>query len=439
MKDSGLPAPIPGLDALNGQGHFFACEPYGTCWEPTKGWDGHATDVALVRTPPAANSGTQSAQPPAAGQAPLAAASRPSSSKSSGPMTADAYLASHPGATFYTEDYTFPCSAAAVRDLIAIDPVTGREHIIGSEFAPFGDPFSAPFAYPIGFPLRGFSPLWGFSAFGGYYPWDWAVCHAGSWIRWQHHYVWVAGGKRHHRHPVRWVRTGHKVGFVPIHPHDVAGKPPINLKNGLFQVTGKKEQPIALVALKEDEPLKLLPETPKEFRNPDLEPLKSAEMPHAMAHSAFNVAATTRIATATKESPIAKSMVARPTTAKDQGTPINFDRKSQTFTVARQLSEGGKPTTVVQTLGGGGGNSFRSGNEGSSMARTSNGGGYSNAGGGSSRSSGASSGGGGGSFHGGGGGASSGGGGGGHAGGGGGGTSSGGGGASSGGGGGGHK
>ena len=306
-------------------------------------------------------------------------------------------------------------------------PVTGREHIIGSEFAPFGYPYSASFAYPIGFPLHGFSPFWGLDASGGYYPWDWAVCHAGSWIRWQHHYVWVAGGKRHHRHPVRWVKTGHRLGFVPIHPRDVAGKPPINLKNGLFQVTGKKGQPIALVAFKEDEPLKVLNETPKDFRNPDLGPLKSAEMPHALAYSAFG--GSERSATAPKGSPIANS-IARGTAARDQGTPINFDRKSQTFTVARQTSEAGKPTTVVQTLGGGGGNSFRSGNQGSSMVRSSSGGGFSRSSGGSSS--------GGGSFHGGGGGASSGGGGGGggHTGGGG---SSGGGGGGASGGGGGHK
>ena len=49
MKAAGLTAPVPGLDALNGQGQFFACEPYGTCWEPTNGWAGKPANVAEVR------------------------------------------------------------------------------------------------------------------------------------------------------------------------------------------------------------------------------------------------------------------------------------------------------------------------------------------------------------------------------------------------------
>ena len=34
MKASGLTSPIPGLAELKGQGTFFDCAPYGTCWEP---------------------------------------------------------------------------------------------------------------------------------------------------------------------------------------------------------------------------------------------------------------------------------------------------------------------------------------------------------------------------------------------------------------------
>ena len=458
MKDAGLTAPVPGLDALNGQGRFFACEPYGTCWEPTNGWAPQATEVAQTGPQKATASraqtvasGAQTVQPTAAEEEPLASAksSRVPKAKTSAPSTADAYLANHPGATVYTEDYTFPCSAAAVRDLIAIDPVTGEEQIIGSEYAPYSFPFfSVGYPYPAAFPHRGFSPFWAFDAFGGYYPWDWAVCHAGGWIRWQHHYVWVAGGKRHHHRPVRWVKTGHTVGFVPIHPRDVAGKRPINLKDGVFRVTGKSGASIERVKFEESTPLKLLAEAPKEFRNPVLEPLKSAEMPNAMAHSVFNVAVAARSATPLKGSAIAKPTAERGFVGRDPGTPINFDRKSQSFTVERQMSEGGRQTTVVRSIGGGGGN-VRSG--GSSMARGSSSGSYSNSnssrssassysgggysGGGSSRASAPApsysggGGGGGGSYHGGGGGgggggAPSGGGGGGGAGGGGGGGAS---------------
>ena len=34
MKASGLDSPLPGLADMNGQGTFFPCEPYGTCWAP---------------------------------------------------------------------------------------------------------------------------------------------------------------------------------------------------------------------------------------------------------------------------------------------------------------------------------------------------------------------------------------------------------------------
>ena len=35
LKASGLSAPIPGMADMEGKGHFFDCEPYGKCWEPT--------------------------------------------------------------------------------------------------------------------------------------------------------------------------------------------------------------------------------------------------------------------------------------------------------------------------------------------------------------------------------------------------------------------
>jgi hypothetical protein len=34
MEASGLTAPIPGMAEMAGQGKFFDCAPYGTCWEP---------------------------------------------------------------------------------------------------------------------------------------------------------------------------------------------------------------------------------------------------------------------------------------------------------------------------------------------------------------------------------------------------------------------
>ena len=363
MKAAGLTAPVPGLDALNGQGKFFACQPYGTCWEPANGWVGKPANVAEVDPQPGAPSPTVQTTP-----AKPASSAGTSKAKVAKPSAVDTYMASHPGAILHTEDYTFPCMAYPVQDLIATDPVTGKEQIIGSSFDTSGWPYAGPYlgGYPFGVgyhPRWGLSPFWGFDAFNNYYPWDWAVCHAGSWIRWQHHYVWVAGSKRHHHRPIHWVKTGGKVGFVPIHPRDVAGKPPVNLKEGVYRVTGKKDLPIERVGYDEHTPLKLLDDAPREFRKPDIEPLKIAEVPQAMAHSVFytNAAGAARSASPARGTAIVNPTAARGFAARDQGTPINFDRKSQTFSVARPVIEGGRPVTVNQTLGGGQRGGFQGG------------------------------------------------------------------------------
>lgn len=395
MKDAGLTAPIPGLEEMNGQGKFFACEPYGTCWEPTEGWGGGNAEAAQVKAQPTAQDDTQPAAPiervaASDDQAQPAGAPKVSGAPRASVHStkADVYLASHPGATMWTEDYTIPCVDYAITDLMAIDPVTGKEVVVDSYF----DTFSP---YPV---LAGYTQLWGGYS---YSPWDWTVCHAGSWIRWQHHYVWVVGTKRHHRRPIRWVKHGRTVGYVPLHPRDVAGKPPINLKDGIFKAT-KKGGTVSVerVKFEASKPVKLLAEAPKEFRKPIIEPLKSAEAPHAEAHSAYNTPSQfkgTAIVNSTtaKGSAAVNSMVARstvktgPTTTsalamKQPGTPITFDRKTQSFAVTRQVIENGRANTVAEPLGGRGGG-YQAGSNGTSAARGSSYGGTQSYGGAQSR------------------------------------------------------
>lgn len=399
MKDSGLAQPVPGLDALDEKGKFFACQPYGMCWEPTDGWTPKPQEVAQVDP--------QGTGAPATPTPPASASKTAKASKAARPSAVDSYMASHPGAILHAEDYSFPCMTYPVRDLVATDPITGKEQIIASSFDTSGWPITNPYfsgypyrmGYPFGvgyYPRRGFSPFLGFDTFDNY-PWDWAVCHAGSWIRWQHHYVWVVGSKRHHHHPVHWVKTGGKLGFVPIHPRDVAGKPPVNLKEGIYRVTGKKDLPIERVRFEQDKPLKLLDDTPKEFRGSEIRPLQIAEAPHAVAHSVytFNAAAAAgrgasqersatpeRGGTPARGTAIVNSTVEKGFAGREQGTPINFDRKSQSFSVARPMMEGGgRTTTMNEPLGG------RGVAEGLSGGRGSNSGG-SSYGGGASRSSG---------------------------------------------------
>ena len=37
MKEAGITTPVPGIADMKGQGRFYPCEPYGTCWEPNSG------------------------------------------------------------------------------------------------------------------------------------------------------------------------------------------------------------------------------------------------------------------------------------------------------------------------------------------------------------------------------------------------------------------
>jgi len=383
MKEAGLTEPIPGLAEMRGKGKFFTCEPYGTCWEPTEGWTGHkaegpqaeaqsATGSGIERaqaeTQPAAQDATQPAAPvervAVSGDqdSAVAAPSMTGAPKGSGKLSkADAYLASHPGATMWTEDYTIPCVDYAISDLMAIDPVTGKEVVVDSYFDT--NSFYPLFAgYPrFGPQFHGGVPLFNLG-YGGMFNdgWDWAVCHSGSWIRWQHHYVWVAGTKRHHHPPFRWVKSGREVGFVPLHPRDVAGKIPVNMRDGLFKPTKKGDSiTVQRVNFKEGKPVEAMAEAPKEFRKPVLEPLKIAEAPHAEAHTAFNAGQQNRGASA------GNSLIARGTVKagsavesgvamRQPGMPITFDRKTQSFSVSRPVTENGRQSTVAVPLGGGG-------------------------------------------------------------------------------------
>jgi hypothetical protein len=346
MKDAGLNSPIPGLAEMKDQGTFFACAPYGTCWEPTNGWGEH-------EEAPARLDAQRSSDP----------SQQQSAQSSAHTVSVKALQSAGPAATLRTEyEEPFPCSPNRVRRLIARDPVTGRDTVLSTELDPYGASY------------------------------DWAVCHAGTWIHREHRYVWVAGEKRHHHCPVHWVKYGGSKGYVPMHPHDVAGKTPINLKHGVFQTTGRKGESVEHVAFNAGTPVKLLPTAPKEFLRPYFPPLQHAETPHLEAHLVKDGFAP-----------------GKDSTAKPVGTAITFDHRSQSIMMARQVMQGGKNTTVTEHFGGrsdsfqghNGGGNFSAGNSGARSGGNSSGSyshSSSNAGGGSHSSF---SGGGGGSSHGG--------------------------------------
>jgi len=349
MKEAGLTSPIPGLAEMKDKGTFFACAPYGTCWQPTNGWGEHEAAPERLEA-------QQSSDP----SPPQSTASSPHT------VSVQALQAAGPTAIVRTEyEEPFPCSPNRIRRVIARDPVTGKDTILSTEI----DPYSAPYG--------------------------WAVCHAGTWIYRGHGYIWVAGTKRHHHCPVRWVKYGGHKAYVPLHPHDVAGKTPINLQHGAFETTGRKGESVEHVAFNTGTPVKLLDTAPKEFLQPYFPPLQHAETPHLEAHLVKDGL------TPGKEG-----------TTKPVGTAITFDHKSGSFQLARQVMQGGKSTTVTDHFGGGRGSSgnFSASNSGARSGGNfsgSNGHSSGGGGGGSHGSSGGGGGGGGGSHGGGGGGGGS--------------------------------
>jgi hypothetical protein len=327
---------------MAGQGKFFDCAPYGTCWAPTEIADQEeAVNRRQVNQRPRlvlasydpVEQGGQAAQ------------------SGSAPRSEIEYLAG------------FPCTPVALRYRTVKDPVTGKVTVID----------------------RGLVPRTNYG---------WAVCHAGSWIHHRKHYVWVAGCKRHHVDPVRWVKSEHKVGFVPLHPFDVKGQPAVNAKHEVFVVTGKNEVAVQPEKLEPGRPVEFLKEAPKEYRNAFARPLAQAEAPRMEARAYGH-------APENKGVEVSRAAI-----------PIHFDIKSLSFTMPREETRGGKTVTVnapvtnrggsLQARGGsfnggsgsrggsGGGGSHSSGSSGSSGGSHSSGGSSSS----SSSSSGTSSGGG---------------------------------------------
>jgi len=342
LAASGLSAPIPGLAEMKGQGQFFDCAPYGSCWEPNYTDDAANADGRIG-----------GAQAGFAAASPLAAPARNSASRNRPAVESEAF---------------FPCLPTALRFGAERDPLTGRLRIMVGTLGP------------------------------NEYPYAWAVCHAGSWIHRRHHYAWVPTHKRHHLPPGRWVKSGKTVAFVPLHPYDVKGRPPINRKEEVFAINGKNGLRAEPVKLDPERPIEALKEPPREFRSALFPPLVRADEPHMGMHAM-------------------KDVLENKGAVKTAGIPLSFDHKSESFLMAKQVTQGGKSVTVMAPVNNRGGNlqarggSFSGGGSyhggGSGATGGSHGGGAGSGGSHASGGGGSSGGGGGGASHSGGGGGSS--------------------------------
>jgi len=282
MEASGLTAPIPGMADMAGQGTFFDCAPYGTCWEPK---DAAEPEAAAIEKPSARQQSgfvLASFDPASLGrQAPQAG----TPTELDGVDSASA----------------FPCMPESLRYRLVKDPSTGVTTVVDRKLASIE-------------------------------PYNWAVCHSGSWIRHKRHYAWVAEAKRRHVQPVRWVKFGHRVGFVPLHPYDVKDQPALNAKHIIFEVVGKNEPRLEPVKFDSSQPIEFLKEPPREFRSGFLHPLAQVEEPRMEAH-AFT-AEPGRVGAGMSRASI----------------PIHFDPKSLNFMVARQEVKGDWSRTVMTPI-----------------------------------------------------------------------------------------
>jgi FecR protein len=324
LAASGLTAPIPGMADMAGAGKFFDCAPYGTCWEPK---DAAAEDEKGAVEQPR----RQLNQHPGL----VLAAYRPFAQ----PGFA-AQAAPDPQADPSDLAWHFPCTPLSLLYRSTKDS----------------------------FPMVQFEPY------------NWAVCHAGSWVRLPHkkHYVWVAGGKRRHADPVRWVKSGHQVGFVPLHPYDVKGRPAINAEHEheFFAVSGKSQIIVQPAKFYPGRTIQFLKSPPSEFATAAMRPLTALGAPRMEAH-AFLV-----------------TVPSKSTVATTTGIPIHFDPRTQSFVTERQETVAGKVTTVLSPISNhngslqarassfSGGSGFRGSSAGSSSSGSHGGGGGVSSGGG---------------------------------------------------------
>jgi hypothetical protein len=327
MKSAGLNSPLPGLADMKGQGEFFACPPYGTCWQP-----------ATTEEPKQAENETPGFRrgDPRILRASFVLPRLPLAQIMPGPFDT------------YTLDAFSPCYPESLRYRAQRDPVTGRLRVIDTGFAPA-------------------------------VPWGWAVCHAGGWVQRRHHYVWCVGQKRHHLEAVRWVKSDHKVGFVPLHPFDVKGRPPINRNQDVFVVTNKHGLSVERDRFDPGHAISTLESPPRELRTVYLRPLSPVNVPHMEARAMKGLASGDKVAS-----------------VKPVSTPLHFDSKSQTFMMSKEVMRGGKTVTISAPVSNHGGTLQA---RGGSFAGAHGG----TAGGGSTHAGGGVSGGGGGGSHGGGG------------------------------------
>lgn len=287
LKASGLSAPIPGLADLYEHGTFFSCDPYGTCWEAKE--PGEAQDSA-----------SQSAVPDL----------QPTHS-----------MQTQSGGTFQPQTIRWQewwqgwCSPPTLQTVtrVAHTPEELQRLLRKREAAQKAGLLRPSYA---------------------------RSCENGYWIPYRRHFARVvtpqlprhcAGAKCKPIHAPRpvWVRAGKRIGFVPAHPKDVKGKPPINLREGIVIPPFRPGERTERVALEPSQKVSVLDKAPREFRGKSLDQALHVPAPEIHTHL---------VQEAARESSLSLSAHAT--------SPITYDYKSHHFLMPASTFAGEKSKEV---------------------------------------------------------------------------------------------
>lgn len=287
LKASGLTSPIPGLVELYNRGKFFNCEPYGTCWEATEPGD-------TEDDPPQSN--VSAAQSAAGGRA-----------QSSGTF---------PPQTVHWEEWSQGwCTPPTLHTVTRIARTPEEMQKLEERKAAAQKARYSPTVYS-------------------------SACENGYWIPYRRHFARVvtpqipphcAGAKCKPIHAPRpvWVRAGNRIGFVPAHPKDVKGKPPVNLKEGILIPPSRPGERTERVTPGPSQKISVLDKAPREFRSESFSQGLRVSPPEIHAHL---------VQEAGRESTLSLSAHATP--------PITYDYKSHHFLMPASIVTGEKSKEV---------------------------------------------------------------------------------------------
>jgi len=385
-QESGLPASTPGLADMSDEGVFFKCEPYGVCWAPNDAAADQAQAQQQAQMPRATPVGDGPEFQPRLRPSKVgiyvgdSVATKLSAASLLGfSDQIDVSTELPPGFTCLTlcSGQMFPGQLLTMEFGSAPDIPVGKYQVavtlnsgllthvvtltifvgpeLDDDYVPvdFGGDFGGSFPCAPGgphLPVR--SPRG--ARYGGAPGYAWGVCHSGTWIYRQHRYVWVVGQKKHHHPPVHPIGCHGKICYVPIHPHDVKGQLPLNLKYTVYRPIDKKGTGFEALTLRPKDKVEELTKPPKEFLDPAPLRLAKVDTPKLEVHDApvatvakAATASTAATSTATNEKTATSADTAAVATV--DVADLLFDNETDTFLLEH----------MVQGLGGGGGGGGR--------------------------------------------------------------------------------